>query len=251
MDNKDRFTNKASVYAKFRPSYPRQFIDYLMREVGMEGKIIADVGAGTGILTRLLADKAQKVIVVEPNQEMLEVLKEHCRMCTNLTAWEGSAEDTGLPEQSVDFITVAQAFHWFDKERTKVEFQRILKQNGRVTLVWNSRSAENNFIKENDALLQRVCPEFRGFSGGTGTESEQYGDFFANGYCEYRVFDNDRYLTLEEYLGGSLSASYAPLEGDRNYGDFIGGLEELFNKYSSGGKLLIPNKTYSYTGKVQ
>ncbi len=250
MDNRDKFTNKAANYAKYRPSYPEGFIDYLMYEVGMARRTIADIGAGTGILTRLLADKAGKVIAVEPNRDMLEVCLEHCRMCGNFTALDTSAEKTGLPEHSVDFITVAQAFHWFDREKAKIEFRRILIQNGKVTLVWNSRSAENEFIKENDLLLRRLCPTFAGFSGGGGTELDQYVDFFKDGCCDYRVFDYDRYLTLEEYIGGSLSASYAPLESDPGYEEFIKGLKSLFYKYSSGGKLLLPNKTYSYTGEI-
>lgn len=250
MDNRNKFTNKASNYAKYRPSYPGGFIDYLMCEVGMAGHTIADIGAGTGILTRLLADKAGRVIAVEPNSDMLAACMEHCRKCGTITVLEGSAENTGLPEHSVDFITVAQAFHWFDREKTKIEFNRILKHNGKVTLVWNSRSAENEFIKANDMLLRRLCPSFVGFSGGGGTEPEQYCDFFENGCCEHKVFDYDRYLTLEEYIGGSLSASYAPLESDTNYEEFIKGLKSLFDKYSSGGKLLLPNKTYSYTGEI-
>ena len=252
MDNRDKFTNKASNYAKYRPSYPKEFIDYLMDEVGMAGKIIADIGAGTGILTKLLADRAGRVIAIEPNKDMWDTCMEYCRILANFTALDGTAEDTGLPENSVDYITVAQAFHWFDRERTKTEFQRILKPNGKVTLVWNSRIAESEFIRENDELLRRVCPGFIGFSGGGSTELEQhaYADFFKDGLCEYRIFDNDRYLTLEEYTGGSLSASYAPLEGDPNYGEFIGGLKDLFEKYNSNGELLMPNKTYSYTGEV-
>ena len=153
-------------------------------------------------------------------------------------------------DKSVDFITVAQAFHWFDRNKAKIEFQRILKTKGKVILVWNSRVAENVFIKENDELCRRVCLEFKGFSGGIDNSPELFSDFFKNGYCNYRVFENNRLLTLDAYIGSSLSASYAPTESDENYKEFIEGLIDLFNKYSINGKLLLPKKTNSYVGEI-
>lgn len=250
MDSKEKFTRKVSDYVKYRPKYPSEFINYLVDEVGVSGSVVADIGAGTGILTKLLAPKVKEIYAVEPNLNMRLACERYCEEFENFVAVDGSAENTSLFDKSVDFITVAQAFHWFDKNKTKIEFQRILKTKGKVILVWNSRVAENVFIKENDELCRRVCLEFNGFSGGSDTSPESYGDFFKNGYCDYRVFDNDRLLTLEAYIGGSLSASYAPTESDENYKEFIDGLKDLFNKYSINGNLLLPNKTHSYVGEI-
>ena len=251
MNSKEKFSNKVSDYMKYRPTYPKEFINYLINELGFsKNTVIADVGAGTGMLTYLLADKVKQIYAIEPNYNMRSACKDYCEEFNNFTAIDGSAEETGLLNHSVDFIVVAQAFHWFDRGKSKMEFYRILKPNGKVILAWNSRVAENTFIKENDKLCRRVCPEFEGFSGGIGNGPELFSDFFKNGFCESKVFENDRLLSLEEYIGGSLSASYAPAEGDENYQEFIDGLKELFEKYSRDGIVLLPNKTRSYVGEI-
>ena len=184
------------------------------------------------------------------NLNMRTACAQHCIDFNNFSAVDGSAEKTNLSDKSVDFITVAQAFHWFDRQKTKYEFQRILKPNGKVILIWNSRVPESELIKENDELCERLCPEFTGFSGGSDVSPEAYSDFFKNGYCEYRIFDNNRLLNLESYIGGSLSASYAPSEGDDNYKAFVDGLARLFDKYIVDDKLLLPNKTRCYVGEM-
>lgn len=249
MDNTQKFTNKVENYVRYRPSYPKQFIRYLMDEIGLsEDKTVADVGAGTGILTKLLAPNAGTVYAVEPNRNMRTACGEYCSNCKNVVLVDGTAEATTLPDHSADLITVAQAFHWFDRERTGTEFRRILKSGGRVVLVWNNRVRDDALILENDELCRTICPEFKGFSGEGGNELELYREFFRNRACEYRAFDNNRSMTLEEYIGGSLSSSYAPLEGDTGYKEFIEGLTALFHKYGKNGKLMMPNVTQSYAG---
>lgn len=250
MDSKEKFSNKVSEYVKYRPTYPSDFINYIINEIGMSKSVVADIGAGTGILTKLLAPKVEKIYAVEPNDNMRLACKEYCDSFSNFIAINGSAEHTNMMGESVDFITVAQAFHWFDRDKTKIEFQRILKTNGKVILVWNRKVDESELIKRNNELCRRVCSEFTGFSGGSEYNPELYSDFFKGGYCEYRVFQNDRLLTLEAYIGSSLSASYAPTASDKNYKEFIEGLKDLFNKYSINDKLLLESKTHSYVGEV-
>lgn len=251
MDAKEKFSNKVEDYTKYRPAYPVEFMEYLENEAGVaKNTIVADIGAGTGILTRLLAGKANKVYAVEPNLNMRTACEKHCTGLENVIAMDGSAEDTGLAAGSVDFITAAQSFHWFDREKAKLEFQRILKPEGKVILVWNHRAEDSEFVMEYQELMRRTCPDFNNFSNGNDFDPRQYGDFFKNGYCEFRIFDNDRLLTLESYIGGSLSSSYAPARGDANYQEFVEGLTQLFNKYSRNGQLMMPYKTYSYVGMV-
>ncbi|KNY25844.1 class I SAM-dependent methyltransferase [Pseudobacteroides cellulosolvens] len=251
MNSKDKFTNKVTDYIKYRPSYPKELIDYIEIEAGLaDDSIVADVGAGTGIFTMLLANKVGKVYAVEPNFNMRTACIQYCSDLNNFAAVDGSAEDTNLSDKSVDYVTVAQAFHWFDRQKTKVEFQRILKPHGKAILIWNSRVPESELIKENDELCRSLCPEFSGFSGGSGFSPLLYSDFFKDGYCEYREFDNNRLLTLESYIGSSLSASYAPSERDENYKSFIDGLTSLFHKYSNNSVLILPNRTRCYVGKV-
>lgn len=251
MNSKDKFTNKVEDYVKYRPSYPQELIEFLVEEVGLsKNSIVADVGAGTGILTKLLASKVGKIFAVEPNLNMRVACIQYCSDIGNFAAVDGSAEETKLPDKSVDFVTAAQAFHWFDRQKTRAEFQRILKTNGKVILIWNSRVPESELVKENAELCRMLCPEFVGFSGGSDVSPEVYSDFFRNGYCEYRVFDNDRSLSLESFIGRSMSASYAPSEKDDTYKPFVDGLIKLFQKYSVDGRLLLPNKTRCYVGEV-
>ena len=251
MDSKEKFNDKVSEYRKYRPDYPSEFINYLIKDVGIHGDaILADIGAGTGILTQQLGNKVKKIWAVEPNRQMGRACQEYCSDLGNFTLVGGSAEETGLPNQSVDYITAAQAFHWFDKGKTKSEFQRILKSHGKVILVWNSREPESELISENEKILKNICPEYKGFSDGSTISPNAYDDFFKNGQCEYKVFGNDRFLTLESFIGGSLSASYAPRRTDDNYPLFVKALTDLFNRYSKQGKMLLPYQTRSYVGQL-
>ena len=251
MNNPDKFTNKVNDYVKFRPSYPKEFIDYLHITLGMSGEsVVADVGAGTGILTKLISPISGTVFAVEPNKNMRTACIEYCEGLGNITCVDGSAENTKLKDNCLDFITVAQAFHWFDADKTKMEFKRILKPTGKVILVWNSRVPENEMHMENDEICRRLCPEFKGFSGSSKAEDERYISFFENSECERTIFKNDRVLTLDQFIGGSLSASYSPNVDDLQYDDFVGSLKNLFHKYSVNGKLLVPNNTRSYAGLI-
>jgi len=251
MDNRDKFTNKAENYTKYRPSYPQGFINHLVNEVGMNCEsIVADIGAGTGILTKLLACKVKKIIAVEPNKDMLKVCRKHLKGIKNFTGIDASAENTSLPDSSVDFITAAQAFHWFDREKSKSEFKRILKKNGKVIIVWNFKYADYDFLKENRSILRRFCPEFKGFTGGVENDSSSFSDFFKKDCCEYKVFDNYKTINLEEFIGGTLSASYSPSPEVSHYNNFISELTEVFNKYSTNGILKMPLKTWCYTGEL-
>ena len=250
-DSKERFSDKVAEYVKYRPNYPQTFIEYLINEVGVSpASTVADVGAGTGILTKQLGEKVNRIIAVEPNAGMRAACIEHCRDLKNFAAVAGSAEDTTLPDHAVDFIAVAQAFHWFDRSGTKREFGRILKAGGRVILVWNTKEAESGLTQETETLFRRVCPEFKGFSDGREVRPEAYADFFKDGRCDYRVFDNNLSLTLERFIGSNLSTSYAPAPDDDNYPGFVAALTGLFEKYSHNGQLLLPNKTHSYVGEV-
>ena len=248
MDSKEKFTHKVENYVKYRPAYPQELISYLTEELGLSvNSVVADVGAGTGIFTKLLADKAKVIYAVEPNANMRAACERYCAGLEHVTVVDGGAEETGLPDRSVDFITSAQAFHWFDRNQTKPEFQRILKHGGKVILVWNSRVAEDELVQESDQLCRRYCTAFDGFSGGSSMDSNDYHHFFKE--CDYRTFENNITYTLDSYIGNSLSASYAPNENDPNYQAYIEALTELFHKYSVRGELLMPNKTHSYAGE--
>lgn len=250
--NEEKFSGKAAIYSRFRPGYPREFINYLYLEAGFKvSSVIADIGSGTGIFSKHLLLRDSTVIGIEPNDDMRRSAEKDLGRFQNYRLVKASAEHTGLPESSVDFITVAQAFHWFDRGNFRDECRRILKDGGKVVLVWNIRDDSSDLVLENDRINTKYCRDYLGFSGGYGGESpEAYSDFFKDGICEYKTFRNDLYFDKEGYIGRNLSSSYAPKEGTGEYQAYIGELEELFSRYCMDGKLQFPNITKSYAGEV-
>ncbi len=128
LDSKKRFSSRVENYIKYRPSYPLGIIDFLKNERVLEKKsIIADIGSGTGKLTKIFLKKRKKVYGVEPNGEMRHAAERLLKKYPNFVSINGSAEKTSLDNESVDVIIVGQAFHWFNINEAKSEFLRILK----------------------------------------------------------------------------------------------------------------------------
>jgi ubiquinone/menaquinone biosynthesis C-methylase UbiE len=251
MKSTDKFTDKAEVYAKYRPSYPLEYIEYLVSDAGLnEDCIIADIGSGTGILSRQLLERGFTVIGVEPNDDMRTVAEQTLKTYSRFISIKGTAENTTINDNSLDIVTVAQAFHWFDLKQFRLECQRILKQDGRVALVWNSRDASSDINKESADVCQKYCPNFKGFSGGMEETPIAFQQFFKDGKYDIKYFRNDLQFNQIGFLGRYLSASYSPKKTDKEYNPFITALSDLFEKYSNNGEIVIPNITRSYLGSV-
>jgi SAM-dependent methyltransferase len=251
MKPTDKFTDKAEVYAKYRPNYPIEYIEYLISETCLnEDSIIADVGSGTGILSMQLLERGFTVIGVEPNDDMRAVAEQTLKQDSRFISVKASAENTTIKDNSLDLVTVAQAFHWFNMKQFRVECQRILKQNARVALVWNSREGLSDLNKESADVCREYCTNFKGFSGGMEETPIAFQHFFKDGKYDLKYFRNDLPFDLSGFLGRYLSASYAPKKTDKEYKPFITALSSLFEKYSHNGKIIIPNITRSYLGKV-
>jgi ubiquinone/menaquinone biosynthesis C-methylase UbiE len=251
MKSTDKFTDKAEVYAKYRPSYPLEYIEYLVSDAGLnEDCIIADIGSGTGILSRQLLERGFTVIGVEPNDDMRTVAEQTLKTYSRFISIEATAENTTINDNSLDIVTVAQAFHWFDLKQFRLECQRILKQDGRVALVWNSRDASSDINKESADVCQKYCPNFKGFSGGMEETPIAFQQFFKDGKYDIKYFRNDLQFNQIGFLGRYLSASYSPKKTDKEYNPFITALSDLFEKYSNNGEIVIPNITRSYLGSV-
>ncbi len=249
--NTEKFSGKALIYEKFRPDYPKEFIEYLYKKVGFnQSSIIADIGSGTGILSGQLLEKGSRVYGVEPNRDMRSRAEFKLAGFDRFTSVDGTAENTKLEDSSTDFVSVAQAFHWFDISAFKKECQRLLKPGGLAVLVWNSRVSDSALVIDNAEVFKKYCPEFKGFSGGMEERTSDFSVFFKEGSYTTKQFNNDIAYDLEGFLGRSLSASYSPKKGDAGYEIFIAALTDLFNKYSLNGKVIIPNITRSYIGKV-
>ena len=250
MDNTNKFTGKSSAYASSRPKYAEQFIQYLKNSAGLGlESIVADIGSGTGILSSQLLDIGCTVIAVEPNDDMRNTAEKLLGGNERFNSVKGSAENTALEDYSVNYITVGQAFHWFDHKKFKAECKRILKPGGKVILVWNSRVSSNKMIKENAEICQKYCPGFTGFSGGIKNMDSAVSNFFETKY-EKKVYQNDLKFTNEKFIQRLKSASYMIPEDSPNYEAYISALENLFDKYQKNGFLTMPNETKSYAGEI-
>jgi len=250
--NEDRFDNMGEIYAQFRPSYPAAFMRYLAADVGMSADgVVADIGAGTGILTRLLLEAGHRVYAVEPNDDMRRVAERDLSPFEGFVPVCGEAEATGLADGSVDLVTVAQAYHWFDRAAFRAECRRILKAGGKVALVWNCGAEDSAIVQENAAVNKQYCPNFKGFSGGMMAlkERDDFSDFFADSY-EHRVFANGVTFDEDGFVGRSLSSSYAPKEDDASYAAYVAALRALFARHSQNGAIVFPYEAHSYTGRV-
>lgn len=250
MDNTNKFAGKSSAYASSRPKYAEQFIQYLKNSIrfGIDS-IVADIGSGTGILSSQLLDIGCTVIAVEPNEDMRNTAEKLLGGNKKFISVKGSAENTALEDRSVDFITAAQAFHWFDHKKFKAECKRILNPGGKVILVWNSRVSSNKMIKENAEICKKYCPGFTGFSGGIKNMDSAVSNFFETKY-EKKVFQNDLQFTKEKFIQRLKSASYMISEDSPNYEAYISALGNLFDKYQKDGFLTMPNETVSYAGEI-
>lgn len=255
MNNTEKFTKKAATYSIYRPNYPSAYIEYLIQSLSLElNNTITDIGSGTGILTQQLLEKGFHVHAVEPNENMRLTAETNLNKYPNFISHNASAEHTNLPAKSIDLITVAQAFHWFDKTLFKAEAKRILTQNAYVSLVYNSRVLSESLIIENAEICKTYCPSFQGFSNGIFDNNEEFSknlhDFFIDNKYEYKEFENSISLDLNGFIGRNLSSSFAIGPEDKNYTNFINALSELFYKYNKDDILLMPNVTRSYLGKV-
>jgi len=233
----NEFTGKATVYDKARPGYAPAALDFVLGLVDNPKAVIADIGAGTGKFTSALAERGCNVIAVEPNADMRSKLP----VLPNLRVMDGSAEATGLPDNSVDAVTCAQAFHWFDGGKFKLECQRILKPGGRVFVLYNNPGPDH---ERHDALIwyRKSDVPTRGWT----ERGERLRDFFAPEMrCE--VFPNPVYYDAETWLAYMLSHSNSPRPGDEDYERFIESVNLIFEESNENGKLRMSLETVVYT----
>ena len=250
MDNAiERFTGRQEDYQAGRPSYAQGLLDWLEALYTPPGSFAAaDVGSGTGKLSAQLLKTGFSVCGVEPNRDMRSEAEALLGGNPRFTSVDGTDHDTGLPDQSVDFVTAAQAFHWFDGSAFARECRRILRPGGRVFLIWNVRTDApvNQALAQ---LLRAHCPAFHGFSGGMVEDDPRIQEFFGGSY-EKRRFPNPLTPDRTRFFRRCFSSSYALREGDAGYPAYLAALEDLFNRFSQDGLLLQPTETLVYSGSL-
>jgi SAM-dependent methyltransferase len=229
MDPTGRFSDRADDYAKYRPSYPPEAISAIVDSLAPANPrtlTAADIGAGTGIFSRLLAARGVLVLAIEPNEAMRLAAAPHA----NVDFRPGSAESTGLKDASVDLITCAQAFHWFKHDTSLPEFRRILKPTGKVSILWNDREHTDPMTAEYGRLIlvasdNHLAAEDR----GTCAEALEASPLFANIKIHY--FRYEQPLDQQGLIGRALSASYCPKSGPK-LDTLIDGLTDLHRRFA-------------------
>jgi SAM-dependent methyltransferase len=200
----DRFSDRAADYVKYRPSYPAAVIDTILDGLDTATIVAADIGAGTGISTRLLAQRGVRVFAIEPNAAMRDAATPH----PLVEFRDGKAEATGIENASVDLVTCFQAFHWFDPTPTLLEFRRILKSTGRLALVWNNRDKEDAFTNEYSKLIVAGSTDRATHERSESAQPLLISPHFTN--VRLTTFTNHQELDLAGLIGRVRSNSYTP-----------------------------------------
>ena len=244
MDSVQRFTSRVEDYARYRPTYPPALLDLLQTECGLTPEFrVADIGSGTGLLTQRFLQFGCTVTGVEPNAKMRAAGDAYLAAFPKFHSVEGRAESTGLPDHSVDLVTAAQAFHWFDPPQARAEFQRILTAPGWVALIWNERREVNGLMDGYEDLVRRYGPEPRHIL------TQEIQEFFG-GRLKQSNLPNQQVFDITGLKGRFLSASYAPLPGTERYASLMEELDRLFAAHEQDGRVTLIYETEVYLGRL-
>ena len=241
LDPTNRFSDRAQDYVRFRPDYPAAAIDCILSALAWRRQepagrpsrdvIAADVGAGTGISARQLAGRGVRVLAVEPNAAMRAAAEPH-----PLVAWrEGTAEATGLAAGAVDLVLSAQAFHWFRQSEAITEFHRVLREGGRLALMWNARDRDDPFTLGYTEAIRAVNGEHpaerRAFDAAVVRATGRFAPAVRH------EFPHAQRLDRAGLLGRATSASYMPKAGPA-LEELSRRLADLFVRHRDDGGLV-------------
>jgi ubiquinone/menaquinone biosynthesis C-methylase UbiE len=251
FDSKIRFSSRVNNYIKYRPSYPPEIIQFLKdQKVLFNESIIADIGSGTGILSELFLKNGNKVYGIEPNPDMRNAGKKLLATYLNHVSVNGSAEFTGLQDNNIDLITAGQAFHWFDQQKARLEFLRILKPGGLVILIWNTRKRSGSIFLKNyeKFILKFGSVEYKNIFSKRALDFDEF--YGINNSHEKKIFNNHQDFDYPGLEGRVLSSSYMPLSDNPNYEEMISELKELFSKHQKDGLVKFQYDTEVYYGQL-
>lgn len=249
VDSISRFNTRVENYAKFRPTYPPLIIDLLKADCGLtEASVVADVGSGTGILSEMFLRNGNTVFGVEPNAQMRNSAESLLSNYEQFKSVDGAAEATTLDSTSVDIVTAAQAFHWFDRTRARMEFTRILKPKGWVVLIWNERRLDSTpFLRAFEQLMLQYGTDYQRVRHENVTK--QLSDFFAPQEFRRESFKNVQIFDFDSLMGRVLSASYTPEPDNPSFGAMIASLRHVFEEHQQRGTIAFEYDTRVYFGQ--
>lgn len=247
-----RFDNRVASYVRGRPSYPLALLTCLVAEYGLSPRsVVADVGAGTGLLTRLLLTAGCTIYAVEPNAHMRGAADALLGGHPGYASREGSAEATTLPTHSIDFVVAGQAFHWFEPAAARVEFHRILRPGGWVALIWNVRRETGTpFLAGYQALIERFGLDYAQVDHTHVVDAARLAEFFgAAGYVR-RTFVNRQPLDLAGVIDRIGSTSYMPAPDHPSYPALLTAVRTLFAATAQHGRVHMEYVTTLYIGRL-
>jgi len=245
-----RFSDRVENYVRYRPGYPPEILDLLRSECGLQSHhIVADIASGTGMFTRLLLENGNSVFGIEPNTEMREAGAHQLEAYSRLVSIAGTAEETTLRSASVDFVTAAQAAHWFDLPRARAEFARILRPEGWCVLIWNERRTDSTpFLRDYEQLLLTYGTDYKEVRHERTTAV--IDEFFAPAPHRERVFDLRQRFDYEGTAGRLLSSSYVPLEGQPGYAPMMRELQGIFEAHVNDNVVEFEYNTRVFYGHL-
>jgi SAM-dependent methyltransferase len=245
-----RFSDRVDNYIRYRPGYPAAILHLLRERCGLTPQArIADIGFGTGLFTRLLLGNGNTVFGIEPNPEMREAGERLLSGFPNFRGAGGTAEKTTLEEHGVDFITAAQAAHWFDREPARREFLRILKPGGWLVLLWNERLTEGSpFLVEYERLLLEFGTDYAEVRHEKTTAVIR--EFFAPSPHELATFATQQVFDFAGLEGRVFSSSYIPGPGDPRSVPLRAALRTLFDRHQANGTVAFDYATKVFFGRL-
>ena len=245
------FNSKALLYAKNRPSYSHHIMNYLNQHLNLhEIHLGADVGAGTGQMTKILADNFNTVYGIEPNLSMLNECKKQLSSYNNIIYKCCSADNITIAPHSLDYITVAQAFHLFYNKETYFEFKRILKHNGKLIIIYNMKNHQSKLFLENEKVLLQYCPLYNREFHATEFNQKTFFNIFKESSYDFCVYNNDNteYLDWETFVNRTLSSSYSITSENPFYEAYIHDLKDVFERFAVDNKIKMELSSVLYSG---
>jgi len=250
-DATSRFSDRVENYVRYRPGYPPQVLQCLKAECGLGPQhVVADIASGTGIWTKMLLENRNAVYGVEPNADMRQAGVKLLADFPKFTSVDGKAEATTLPAASVDFVTAAQAAHWFDRDGARREFSRILKPGGWLVLMWNEREVDSTpFLRDYEQLLLSYGTDYENVRHERTTDA--VNEFFDPAPYESRVFAMRQEFDYPGLEGRLLSSSYAPGPGHPKHEPMLRELRRIFEIHKTDGRVAFRYNTKIYFARVR
>lgn len=248
-----RFSDRAGDYDRYRPTYPRELLAIARDQLGLvDSWAIADIGSGTGLVSRLFLENGNTVFGVEPNEEMARYAVSNFAEFGRFSDVRGTAEATGLADNSVQLVVAAQAFHWFDVRAAAKEFRRILNEPKQAMVVWNTRSLDATpFLVDYETFLLEWGTDYPSVSHDHRSEDASLEELFGHKQFQHVVLSNQQVLDSEGLTGRIMSCSYVPTRQDAKFPEMLDAIRQLFESHEQNGVVQMEYNTDVYFGQLR